>query len=518
MSEHCKMRPNEHFRWGTAGSCRSAMRTKTRGANLRLVVAIGGVLLLAGSAGGQVSEPTDECLICHRSVTPGIVADWERSRHAATTVTLALAKDQASRRISADRVPDSLTGVNIGCAECHTLNPGSHDDSFDHGGYLVHTVVTPLDCAVCHPREQAEYDQNLMSHAHVNLSENAVYRSLIKSVNGLQSIHQGRIIHEEPDAATDFESCYFCHGTRIGVEGRETRDTDFGVMEFPDLTGWPNRGVGRINPDGSMGGCTACHSRHQFSIKMARQPYTCAECHKGPDVPAYKVYSVSKHGNIYKSLKEDWDFDAVPWVLGQDFNAPTCAACHVSLVHDTEGEVVAERSHRMNDRLYIRILGLIYAHPHPQSPNTSIIRNSAGLQLPTELSGGIVPDVLIDESEQERRKQTMQQICRACHSSQWVDGHFDSFDNTNGKTNAMTLTATQLLQTAWDEGLASDSSIFDEAIERMWVEQWLFYANTVRFASAMSGADYGVFADGRWYLSKNIQEMKDWLAFLRQTR
>jgi len=27
----------------------------------------------------------------------------------------------------------------------------------------------------------------------------------------------------------------------------------------------------------------------------------------------------------------------------------------------------------------------------------------------------------------------------------------------------------------------------------------------------MSGADYGVFASGRWYLSKNIQEMADWL-------
>jgi hypothetical protein len=45
----------------------------------------------------------------------------------------------------------------------------------------------------------------------------------------------------------------------------------------------------------------------------------------------------------------------------------------------------------------------------------------------------------------------------------------------------------------------------------MWVEQWLFYANSTRFASAMSGADYGVFANGRWYLSKNIRAMHEWL-------
>jgi len=45
----------------------------------------------------------------------------------------------------------------------------------------------------------------------------------------------------------------------------------------------------------------------------------------------------------------------------------------------------------------------------------------------------------------------------------------------------------------------------------MWVEEWLFFANSTRFASAMSGADYGVFANGRWYLSKNIRGMQEWL-------
>ena len=56
-------------------------------------------------------------------------------------------------------------------------------------------------------------------------------------------------------------------------------------------------------------------------------------------------------------------------------------------------------------------------------------------------------------------------------------------------------------------------NIFDEAIEKKWIEQWLFYANSTRYASAMGGADYGVFANGRWYMSKNIQEMVDWMSF-----
>jgi len=63
------------------------------------------------------------------------------------------------------------------------------------------------------------------------------------------------------------------------------------------------------------------------------------------------------------------------------------------------------------------------------------------------------------------------------------------------------------------KGLAQKDSIFNEAIEKKWVEQCLFFANSTRYASAIAGADYGVFANGRWYMSKNIQEMIDWLGF-----
>jgi cytochrome c553 len=250
---------------------------------------------------------------------------------------------------------------------------------------------------------------------------------------------------------------------------------------------------------------------------MARKPSTCSECHKGPDVPGYQVYKVSKHGNIYSALGKKWNFKAVPWTVGKDFTAPTCAACHVSLVVSEEGKVVAERTHQMNDRISWRILGLIYAHPHPESPDTTVIRNKAGLPLPTELTGEPVAKYLINAEEQDQREKAMQQVCLACHSSGWVNGHFARFENTIKTTDAMTLTATKILLSAWEKGaakgLAQADSIFNEAIEKKWVEQWLFFANTTRYASAMMGADYGAFANGRWYMSKNVQEMADWLEF-----
>ncbi len=465
----------------------------------------------------EISDQTGECLMCHNAVTPGIVADWKKSLHAKVTMSEALRKPKRERRVSVAQAPDNSADVVVGCAECHTINPEDHQDTFDHNDHQVHIVVTPKDCAGCHMVETEQYSQNIMSQAYGNLKNNPLYHSLMDSINGVQSFENMQTSLAPADEATNADSCFYCHGTKVEVKGMASRDTEMGEMEFPVLTGWPNQGVGRINPDGSKGACTPCHPRHQFSIEVARKPAACIGCHKGPDVPAYQVYNVSKHGNIYSAVGKDWDFKAVPWVLGRDFTAPTCATCHISQIVTEDGEVVAERSHQLTDRLPFRLFGLIYAHPFPKSPDTTIIRNKAGLPLPTELTGEPVTEYLIDENEQQKRLKTMQKICLACHSQQWVAGHFTRLKHTIEYTNRMTLTATRIMLTAWEKGaakgLTQNDSIFNESIEKKWVAQWLFFANSTRFASAMAGADYGVFANGRWFMSKNIQEMADWLEF-----
>jgi len=477
----------------------------------------GYLAVLAGPVFGAaaLSDDTDACITCHETVTPGIVAEWRKSAHAGITVGEALKKPELERRVSAKSVPEDLEGTAVGCAECHTLRPKAHADTFTHFGYEMYTVVSPDDCATCHPEEREQYSENIMSHAHTNLTGNPAFRSLMHAVNGVQTFADMKTALEPPGELTSFDSCLMCHGTEVKVKGTVTRETELGELEFPKLVGWPNQGVGRINPDGSAGACTACHTRHQFSIEMARKPSTCSQCHTGPDVPAYKVYSVSKHGNIYGAMGHGWNWNAVPWTVGKDFTAPTCAACHMSLIVTEGGAVVNERTHRMNDRLEYRIFGLPYASPHPKSPDTTIIRNSAGLPLPTELSGEPVAEYVIGEEERAARRKNMQKTCLACHATGWVEGHFEKLDHTIETTNAMTLTATNMLSKAWESGLAEGlpqgADIFDEAIEKKWVEQWLFYANSTRFASAMMGADYGVFANGRWYMSRNLQDMLDWL-------
>ena len=96
---------------------------------------------------------------------------------------------------------------------------------------------------------------------------------------------------------------------------------------------------------------------------------------------------------------------------------------------------MAARTHQMSDRLPWRIFGPLYAHAHPRSPDTSKIKNRAGLALPVELTGEPASKFLIDADEQAGRRSAMRAVCLACHSSSWVDGHFVRMENTIETTN-----------------------------------------------------------------------------------
>jgi hypothetical protein len=353
-----------------------------------------------------------------------------------------------------------------------------------------------------------------MAYAYKNLMGNPIYKKLVETAVAMPQMQKGILTQEPIGETAEADSCLACHGTVIKVKGLKQIETAMGEMSFPVLMGWPNQGVGRVNPDGSIGSCTSCHTRHSFSITIARKPYTCAQCHKGPDVPAYKVYMVSPHGAIFKSHSSKWNFSHTPWVIGKDFTAPTCATCHASLLVDKNGRVVAERTHQFNDRLATRIFG-IYAHSQPKSADTTIIRNEEDQPLPVSLTGEPASKFLISVREAKLRRLRMKTVCGACHSQNWVNGHFKRLSQTIEETNKRTLAATRIILTAWkkgvEEGLPQNKPIFDENIEKMWVEQWFFFENSIRFSAAMMGYDYGAFAFGRWYATKNIQQMRDWL-------
>lgn len=499
---------------------KSAMRY---GVPVLLILFFAGFTVASEKAGearntAQLSSQTQACIGCHKIYTPGIVKDWLSSRHSKMIPAEALKKNVLLRRISAETLPNELSKYCIGCFECHSQNPEYHKDNFDHMGYKINVVVTPNDCKTCHPAEAKQYSESKKAYAFKNLMENPVYRSLVDTLTGVKKIEKGKMETDKPSETTLHETCLGCHGTEIRVKGMKKVITKIGEITVPLLTNWANQGVGRVNPDDSRGACTACHPRHSFSIEIARKPYTCAQCHLEPDVPAWNVYRESKHGNIYFSKYLEWNFNTVPWTVGKDFKAPTCAVCHNSLLVSPEGNVIAERTHDFGSRLWVRLFGLIYSHPQPKSGNTTIIKNKDGLPLPVTFTGEAATEYLIDKSEQEKRFTTVKNICNSCHGTDWINNHFTKLEHTIKETDKMTLAATNLVMDSWENRIEDRNNPFDEPIEHMWIRQWIFYSNSIRYASAMTGApDYASFKNGWWSLTENLQRMKDWAQFKKKT-
>lgn len=475
-------------------------------ANMRALTLIVAAGCLGNTFGGEEQRPatsdrTTECIGCHESINPGLVADWRTSRHAGTTPRRALELEQSARRISSDSIPEGLAEVSVGCYECHGQGGKDRKGAFEHFGSTIHTVVSPADCQTCHAEEERQYRDSKKAHALDNLRKNPVFDQLVQTALAAP---------ESSSASTKGQACYACHGTEVSVVGTTTVATDLGDIQIPALSNWPNQGVGRINPDGTRGACTACHPRHSFSIEVARKPHTCGQCHLDPDVPAYNIYTESKHGNIMKSQADEWNWSAVPWKAGEHFTAPSCATCHNALVVSPGGETIVERTHDFGARLWVRIFGLPYSHAQPKSGATYRIVNADSMPLPTTFSGESADSFLIDSTEQARRRATMGALCGACHASTWTAGHFAALDTAVAETDRMVRASTALIRKAWEKKCAAPGNPFDEPAEHLWTRQWLFYANSIRYAAAMGGPDYASFKNGWWQMRENHAKLKDY--------
>ena len=251
-----------------------------------------------------VPASSKKCVECHQQTSPGIVAHWEGSPHAVT---------------------------GVACVECHKAEEADAD-GFQHYGYQIATVVTPRDCARCHAEVADEFQRSHHSSAGDILA--SLDNFLAETVEGGPEVFNphsptpGRAVEAVNGLASAFSGCQQCHGSKVALKGTDGGRITVDDLE-PDENGqptnldavgeilknedgkplyhegtWPNTGIGRLNLDGSRGSCSACHSRHDFSPRRARQPENCGKCHLGPDHPQKEIYEESKHGVAYRDLKD----------------------------------------------------------------------------------------------------------------------------------------------------------------------------------------------------------------------
>ncbi len=362
----------------------------------------------------QLSEESKKCASCHEKKNRGLHQQWGRSKH---------------------------YGANVGCYECHAADKDDKD-AIKHKNKYISVIVSPKDCAQCHPDEVKEFSAS--HHADAGKILGSLDNFLAEVVEGQLSFNG--------QSAVAVSGCWQCHGSEVKV------------LENGDLdpTTFPNTGIGRINPDGSIGSCTACHQRHEFSLEQARRPEACGKCHLGPDHPQKEVYEESKHGINFYANVDRMNLDNSKWIVGEDYDAaPTCATCHMSATKKLP------ITHDVGDRISWTLRPAI-------SEKVDAKAIAQGKEV----------------KPWEDRRDDMKKVCTSCHTSQWTENFYEQFDNLVVTYNEKFAKPGKSLMGFLTKAKLLTEQQFDEEIEWTWFYLWHHEGRRARHGAAMMAPDY----------------------------
>ncbi len=373
---------------------------------------------LYGAPEGQV------CMKCHELKSPGLFRMWRSGKM-------------------------GQRGVN--CYDCHRAEkttdktPGD-PDGHDHRGLWISTIVSPKDCSRCH---KDQFEQQQKSH-------HAKGADILNSLDN----YLGTVVG---GAAAVTTGCRQCHGSNVKVVKDGTLDPST----------WPNTGIGRINPDGSKGSCSACHTRHRFSKGQARRPDACGKCHLGPDHPQIEVYNESKHGILYQAFRDGLNVDKSEWIVGVDYqDAATCATCHISATPNQES------THDVGDRI----------------------------------SWTLRPVVSKKLEKWKERRDKMKDVCRQCHGDPIVEGHYNQFDELVELYNTKFAVPAMKVREALMEMGKLTKADMDDKLDWIYYELWHHEGRRARHGASMSGPDYawwhGMYEVAKHFYEKFIPEVE----------
>ncbi|MCK5796445.1 MAG: hypothetical protein KAI47_04645 [Deltaproteobacteria bacterium] len=366
---------------------------------LGLLILVPVFLIALGGENPQKKTVAGKCMTCHKEKSPGIYHQWYGSEHAKHNVT---------------------------CLDCHQAQPGDKD-GYKHYGGLIATLVTPKDCGRCHKKEFEQVNRSYHAKAGLILHSKDAY--LAHAAGGNPAAQAG---------------CESCHGSKVKIDPASPNKLS--------RESWPNSGIGRINPDGSKGSCTACHGRHAFDKAQARRPEACSKCHLGPDHPQKEIFEASKHGNAYFTHVAEMNLKSDRWVVGVDYSAaPTCATCHLSATRKQAA------THDVGERI----------------------------------SWTLRPPVSKMKPEWQRKRQNMKDVCQSCHGKRFVDGHYRQYDGVVQLYNTkFGKPAGELMAIIKKKGLLKNKAAFSNKIEWVYWEIWHHEGRRARHGAAMMGPDY----------------------------
>ncbi len=387
----------------------------------------------------ELSDESVDCVQCHKEENVSIYQQWGSSKH---------------------------YGANVGCYECHKAEKGDAD-AFEHEGQLISIIVSPKDCSRCHEKEVDEFENS--HHSKAGRILGSLDNVLAEVVEGNRNFVTPAFPYGNSAAAVN--GCWQCHGSEIKV-------LEDGKL---DAATWPNTGMGRINPDGSEGACSACHQRHEFSIAQARRPENCGKCHLGPDHPQKEIYEESKHGINFFANVDRMNLNSSKWVVGEDYDiAPTCATCHMSATPNQDITHNIGLRIKWNNRPVHSKL----AHETDKKWNLS----SASIHA-------------------DQRRENMEDVCVACHTSNFTGNFFLQYESLLDLYEDKYAVPGEKLYKAAVPLLKADSDgnhiKFSEELDFIWFELWHHEGRRARHAASMMAPDYTHW-HGTYDLAKNF--------------
>ncbi len=411
-----------------------------------LAVALSGLFVGSVSAAfapKQMTPQTIACVACHKKESGSIYEQWGGSKH---------------------------YRANVGCFECHTANE-KDPDAFEHYGQFISTIVSPKDCARCHEHEVQEFNDS--HHAKAGRILGSTDNTLAEVVEGNNGFKTAGFPHGVSAAAVN--GCWQCHGSDVKVLSTGRLDP----------ATWPNTGIGRINPDGSEGSCTACHSRHSFSAAQARTPDTCGKCHMGPDHPQMEIYNESKHGIAYQANIDKMALDNEKWIVGEDYSAaPTCATCHMSATKDQPVTHDVGMRISWNNRPAISV--------RPEISDAKMGLPGANVAW-------------------EKRRANMENVCINCHNKEFIGAFYAQYDGLIDLYHGKFAEPGLALYTAAKPLLGKPT--FSNKIDFTWFELWHHEGRRARHGASMMGPDYthwhGTYEVAKNFYSEYIPELRE---------
>ncbi len=388
-----------------------------------------------------VSPMAAKCIECHSKKTPGIIDSWKLGK---------------------------MAHASVSCYDCHVVEKSSPMASQCSGikgtNTYISAMVSSKTCSRCHPQEVEQF----LKSGHAKLASAPVVDNK-KMINLIYNLEGAGFIGNSHGNSSNWASreagCQMCHGGKV----------ELGPDHKPVKNTWPG-GVGTRYPDGSIGTCTVCHTRHQFSVKEARKPEACASCHLGPDHPDIEIYMESKHGQIFATHGESWEWDSAPdaWQPG-DYTAPTCATCHMSGIGDLT------TTHNINERLKWDLV-------HKKS----VIRSG-------------------ERGNGEKGAKLMRQVCANCHGPTQIQKEIKTLDDAVALYNLYWDGAVKMKKELAAKGLLGKDPWKDGFQELMYY-LWHHTGRRARQGAAMNGPDYahwhGFFQIFQVY--KDLQQIYDW--------